>query len=127
MLCFSLQGFASVGYQPSRRWWSTYFTASTPLLPSYNPHELSTAIWAAAKLQQHPPTTWMTSYLSVSADALKGVSAGRVGFGPQELCMMLWGLVVLDVCVNKEWWACLQAAVVGQLQRMKPRDLAQVG
>eukprot|EP00878_Enallax_costatus_P018253 GHUV01019208.1.p1 GENE.GHUV01019208.1~~GHUV01019208.1.p1 ORF type:complete len:409 (+),score=141.56 GHUV01019208.1:404-1630(+) len=113
-------GFATAGHQPGRRWWSTYFNSSMPLLPTYTPQELAIGIWAVAKLQQHPPATWMSGYMSATAAALESGT-----FGPQEMCMMLWGFVQLNVSVESSWWAGLQSAVEGQLQQMKPRDVAQ--
>jgi predicted methyltransferase len=42
------------------------------------------------------------------------------------MCMMLWGVVQLQLRPGSGWWFVLQAAAAARVQQMGPRDVAQV-
>jgi hypothetical protein len=71
-------------------------------------------------LLQIPPATWMAQFEAAC------VARGLAGATPQELCMMLQGVVALKLQPGSQWVAALQQSVLQQLDQLGARDITQV-
>eukprot|EP00879_Flechtneria_rotunda_P021723 GHRR01022907.1.p1 GENE.GHRR01022907.1~~GHRR01022907.1.p1 ORF type:complete len:260 (+),score=90.11 GHRR01022907.1:391-1170(+) len=89
--------------------------ASGPKLITFSPSELSTTIWALAKLKYAPSHAWLVQLLNSSYQQM-------LHFAPSDLTNVVWGLAQLQLQPSPLWissyWA-VTSKVVGRFSAIE--------